>query len=108
MALWLCLDCSAAYSVGQSRCPNCQSTDYIEEGVMPKITVHGGATNDALAGELGPELADMPDGDTVQPSPEEEPSPGSNSATSSPKPESSSAPTTSSRRSRARTTENPS
>lgn len=114
MALWICLDCSAAYSVGQSRCPNCRSTDYIEEGVMPKITVHGGASNEAAptrsewVGEHGPELINLRDGETVQPSPEEEPSPGSSSETSSTKPQSSDEPKTPSRRSRARTTENPS
>lgn len=101
MALWICLDCSAAYAVGQSRCPNCRSTDYIEEGVMPKVTVHGGPTNDAADTTVDPEPS-SPD------TPEEEPSPGSSSETSSPKQPNSSAPGTSSRRSRARTTESPS
>jgi hypothetical protein len=105
------MDCSAAYAPGQSSCPNCQSREYIEEGVMPKITVHGGATNDAetvLVGEPGPELLDLPSGATVHPEPEEESSPGNSSETSSEKPQPSQKPNASKARSRARTTENPS
>lgn len=72
---------------------------------MPKITVHGGASNDALASEADTELQDDV---IVQPAPEEESSPGSNSATSSPTQQSSDEPKTPNRRSRARTTANPS
>lgn len=66
MALWICARCSAAYAVGAPGCPQCQCTDYLEADPMPKITVHGGATNaddteagDASqpVGEPGPELA---------------------------------------------------
>lgn len=97
MALWICLDCSAAYAVGQSRCPNCRSEDYIEEGTMPKITVHGGPTNDAEPA--------IPDDDTAAPaSPEEEPSPGNSSETSPEKPAPSTKPSSSAARSRVRTT----
>jgi hypothetical protein len=49
MALLVCTGCSTAYAVGLPRCPQCQSRDRIEEGQdMPKITVHGGATNSAV------------------------------------------------------------
>lgn len=101
MALWICLDCSAAYAVGQSRCPNCRGTDYIEEGVMPKITVHGGPSNDA-------DQTSLPD-DIVEPAaPEEESSPGNSSETSSPKAAPKQQPNGSKGRSRARTTASPS
>lgn len=44
MALWVCTGCTSRYSVGAVRCPQCGSTEYVEEGAenMPKITVHGG------------------------------------------------------------------
>jgi hypothetical protein len=69
---------------------------------MPKITVHGGATNDAE-----PALADLPD-DEPTTAPEEESSPGNSSETSPEKPPSSEKPNAKQARSRARTTENPS
>lgn len=47
MALWVCVGCSTAYSVGAPACPHCGSTDSYEEGSLPKISVHGGATNAA-------------------------------------------------------------
>lgn len=101
MALQVCAGCSAAFAVGLSVCPQCGSTDWSEENPMPKITVHGGATNDA-----------EPTGDAestaVPETPEEESSPGNSSETSSEKPPTSVEPKTPSRRSRARTTENPS
>lgn len=101
MALWLCTDCSAAYAVGQPACPNCGSTVYLEDHPMPKITVHGGATNATDEPE--------PEPDTTQlDAPEEEPSPGSSSETSSSKGSSSPKTSASAARSRARTTENPS
>lgn len=107
MALWVCAGCSTAYSVGAPRCPQCLSTDR-EEDTMPKITVHGGPSNDAVVtvGEPGPEVTDLPDGDTVQPQPEEEPSPGNSSETSPEKPQPSDKPSSSKGRSRARTTAN--
>ena len=110
MALWGCAGCSTVYAVGLPACPHCQSTDR-EEDPMPKITVHGGPTVAAeatLVGEPGPEVTSLPDGDTVQPAPEEESSPGNSSETSSAKPQPSSKPSSSKGRSRARTTENPS
>lgn len=43
--LWICLGCTSRYSVDAPRCPECGSTEYVEEGQdMPKITVHGGAS----------------------------------------------------------------
>lgn len=46
MALLVCQGCTAAYSVGAPRCPQCGSTDHTEQGEqsMPKITRHGGPT----------------------------------------------------------------
>lgn len=71
MALWECTACTAAYAVGAPRCPQCGSTDHVEQGeVMAKITVHGGATNALLDSEEGGE----------------ESSPGTSSSTSSTKP----------------------
>ncbi|MEU0465024.1 hypothetical protein ABZ215_13555 [Amycolatopsis sp. NPDC006131] len=44
--LWICQECTTAYAVGLLACPHCASTNYLEEGQdMPKITVHGGASN---------------------------------------------------------------
>lgn len=104
MALWLCAGCSAAYAVGLPACPQCGSTNRSEEGPMPKITVHGGATNDAepVAPDDSTEAAESTN------TPEEESSPGSSSETSSSKPAPSEKPSSSKGRSRARTTENPS
>jgi len=100
--LWLCTDCSAAYAVGQSACPNCGSTAYLEDHPMPKITVHGGATN-----EHDPETPD--ELVTAEPeATEEDPCPGTTSETSSSKPSSSPKTSGSAARSRARTTESPS
>jgi hypothetical protein len=57
MALWVCRTCTAKYSVDAPRCPQCGADDHFEDGTqpaeeeedpeMPKITVHGGATNAA-------------------------------------------------------------
>ncbi len=46
MALWICGDCGAAYSVGAPCCPQCGSTDWTEDG-MPKIDSAGLATGAA-------------------------------------------------------------
>lgn len=46
MALWVCEGCGTRYAVGLSSCPRCRSKAFHEEGAsVPKITVHGGATN---------------------------------------------------------------
>ncbi|MEE4546466.1 hypothetical protein V2S66_31440 [Streptomyces sp. V4-01] len=52
MAAWICRDCTATYSVGAPQCPQCGSTDRIEEEEqnMPKITVAGGPS---IAGVTG-------------------------------------------------------
>lgn len=59
MALLVCTGCTARYSVGAAQCPQCGSTEYVEEGAedMAKITVHGGVSNaaaDAEAAEASP------------------------------------------------------
>lgn len=100
MALLVCTGCSTAYSVGAPRCPHCLSTVYEEDHPMPKITVHGGPSNDA---EDNTPVDDVP-----AETPEEEPSPGNSSETSSEKPSASPKKSASAARSHARTTENPS
>lgn len=47
MSVWICGECTAAYSVDAPRCPQCGDNQPIKEGeqLMPKITVHGGASN---------------------------------------------------------------
>jgi len=44
MTLWACLGCSAAYAVGLPGCPQCGSSDAVEEGTMPKISKAHGPT----------------------------------------------------------------
>jgi hypothetical protein len=58
MALWECAECTAKYSVGAPKCPQCGSTIRVndlvapeEEEDMAKVTVHGGASN-AAADEI--------------------------------------------------------
>lgn len=97
MSLWVCLDCTTAFSVGAPRCPHCGSERHAEEheaaalgiqhGVpveseeddMPKITRHGGPS---VAGE---EPVTVVEGG-------EESSAGSSSETSSEKPSTKSEP----------------
>lgn len=77
MALWKCADCTAAYSVGAPKCPQCGSTNRVEEGEdMAKITVAGGPS---IAGVTG-----TWDDDDTEPDTEggEESSPGSSSSQS--------------------------
>lgn len=45
--LWVCGDCTARYSVGAPRCPQCGSTNHQEDG-MAKISLHGGPSNAAV------------------------------------------------------------
>lgn len=51
MSLWVCLDCTTAYSVGALSCPQCGSERYAEDGTeeseMAKIGRHMGASNEA-------------------------------------------------------------
>jgi hypothetical protein len=99
--LLICAGCSTAYAVGAPHCPQCLSTDREEDHPMPKITVHGGATN---AAEDEAPADEVPAGDIT----EEESSPGNSSETSSEKPPTSPKKSGSAVRSRARTTESPS
>lgn len=47
--LWICDDCTTAYSVGAPRCPHCGSTAHHDQGddTMAKITKSKGATQGA-------------------------------------------------------------
>ncbi|HEY0638392.1 MAG TPA: SAP domain-containing protein [Pseudonocardiaceae bacterium] len=49
MALWICTNDEVAYSVGAPRCPECGSTEYVEQGSeeheMAKSTRLGGVSN---------------------------------------------------------------
>lgn len=92
MAMWMCTGCTTAYAVGVARCPQCGSTEYVEEGAegMAKITVHGGPS-DAIADSEGSES-----------------SPGTSSSTSSGKGRTSRGKSGSAGRSPARTTGSPS
>jgi RNA polymerase subunit RPABC4/transcription elongation factor Spt4 len=77
MALLVCKGCTARYSVGAPKCPQCGSTEYVEEGAedMAKITVHGGVSNAAAedeAVEVGGDES-SPGGTTSSTSSEAEP-----------------------------------
>lgn len=77
MALLVCKGCTARYSVGAPKCPQCGSTECVEEGAeeMAKITVHGGVSNAAAedeAVEVGGEES-SPGGTTSSTSSEAEP-----------------------------------
>lgn len=63
MALLLCTGCTSRYAVGAPRCPECGSTEFEEDHDMPKITVHGGASNAAQDTEVNeqPTAAPAPD-----------------------------------------------
>jgi hypothetical protein len=52
MALWACQACGTAYAVGVPACPQCGSSEYLEDGVA-KITTGGGPSIhlEALAAE---------------------------------------------------------
>lgn len=51
MALRRCLKCGTEFAVGLGWCPQCTSTHSEEVSDVPKITVHGGATNAAETDE---------------------------------------------------------
>jgi hypothetical protein len=66
MSLWVCQKCTAAYAVGLLACPQCGSTDYLEDWQMGKISSTGLATH-APAPEVPeaevpaePEVTDAP------------------------------------------------
>lgn len=97
MTLWTCLACTTRYAVGLPACPHCRSTDYEEDGAMPKITRHGGpsvagaqvvggAWSDSSGSDEWPDLSAEPG---QQDEGGEESSPGSSSQTSPEKPETS-------------------
>jgi hypothetical protein len=92
MALWVCAGCTSRYSVGAARCPECASTEYVEEGAedMAKITVHGGPSNAAAdeqeAGEdvsAGSSSSTSSEKEPTSPEPSEKPSPSPAPATGS-------------------------
>jgi hypothetical protein len=105
MAAWQCAECTAVYSVGAPKCPECGSTVRVNENTQPpeegedmaKITVHGGAS-DALADEAeGGE--DVSAGTSSSTSSEKDSSSPEQSEKQDPSP----APTTGSRSGKART-----
>jgi hypothetical protein len=100
MALWVCKGCTAAYSVGAPRCPQCGSTDHAEEEEqnMPKITVTGGPSIAGITGSWG----DEPDTDEGG----EESSPSNSSSPSQTKHDSEPETSSSGTSKRARTTGN--
>ncbi|MEU9792886.1 hypothetical protein AB0E27_20050 [Streptomyces sparsogenes] len=110
MALLVCVDCTARFSVGAPRCPQCQSTNYVEEGAedMPKVTVHGGPSvadgGTVVEGEHGPELVPVTKATAEDTEGSEASSPGTSSSTSSEKQQPSDEPSSSGGRSPARTT----
>lgn len=67
--MWVCTSCTAAYSIGAPRCPQCGDTGYVpawEEDQVAKITVHGGPSN--APDGLGPaDAAPAPDEPDVVP-----------------------------------------
>lgn len=66
--LWICEACTCRYSVGAPSCPQCGSTEYVEEGSedMPKITVHGGPSFEGEPADPPSEAAPVlePESDT--------------------------------------------
>lgn len=97
--LLVCKGCTARYSVGAPRCPQCGSTEYVEEGAeMPKVTVHGGPSVEGF--EVNPESGEVTPVDEGG----EDVSAGSSSSTSSEKEPSSPAMSEQSSPSRARKT----
>ncbi|WP_424891792.1 hypothetical protein [Streptomyces sp. XH2] len=112
MTLWTCDECTTKYAVGLFRCPRCHSTAFHEEGSMPKIARHVGATNAGAASAPEPPEAapatepavTAPDPDAA-PLPEEDTAcPGTSSSTSTPTPLMTSEPSASGRGKRARKT----
>jgi hypothetical protein len=61
MAGWVCAECLTLYSVGAPRCPHCGTTEWYEEGTVPKISRDGGPSNAGLdAAALAESLAVEP------------------------------------------------
>lgn len=87
--LWVCAECSSAYSVGAPRCPHCSSTER-RDGDVPKISQAGGATNADVAlehDEPGPEVVVLEPGPELE-VPAEDASGAEESAESAPDAES--------------------
>lgn len=61
--LLICVSCSAAYSVGAPKCPQCGGTEHVEQGSADHIAMLSAAK--LPVGEDGPELVDLPAGATV-------------------------------------------
>ncbi|MHB9857616.1 hypothetical protein [Streptomyces sp. YIM S03343] len=131
MALNACTSCTTKFAVGLPRCPQCGSTEFVEDGQpMAKITAHGGPsdktlpdavvqTNAVLTEEQAEELRDavgagteqLPFQAAVESTPEEggeESSPGTSSSTSTETQPPKSEPSSKPRRKPARKTESPS
>jgi hypothetical protein len=53
VSLWVCLDCTTAFSVGAPRCPNCRSERHAEEHEAAALGIQHGAP-------IGTEEDDMP------------------------------------------------
>jgi hypothetical protein len=85
MALNVCAGCTTKFAVGLRKCPQCGSSEFQEDGVMPKITNHGGASI-AGASVTGGQWGDPDETPTPDALPEEEGgedvSPGNSSETS--------------------------
>lgn len=70
MSAWECRGCTAVYSVGAPRCPQCGTNDPIKEGEqMAKITVAGGPS-DATLEEVVPAESGETTGGPLQPLPD--------------------------------------
>lgn len=74
MALNVCADCTTRFAVGLKECPHCQSTNFQEDGDMPKITAHGGASiagAEVTGGQWGDdtEPEEAPDADDIHEDP---------------------------------------
>lgn len=91
MALNECQSCTTKFAVGLPRCPQCRSTEFVEDGSqMAKITRNGGASDATLPDEAEADSAPQPvteEVPAVEPEPVNEEggegsSPGSSSETS--------------------------
>lgn len=89
MAIWECAECTAQYSVGAPKCPQCGSTIRIndvanapeEDQEMAKITVHGGPSN--AAADDPEETEGVPETEPDSSETNEQPSPSRARTTSS-------------------------
>jgi hypothetical protein len=55
MALQICLTCTAAYSAGAPRCPQCGGKKWVEQGSKGDPALAGKATPEADAAPAGQE-----------------------------------------------------